>query len=345
MAKKKHVYNNFFDEKKWEKVNKINKEIREDYTLELQQNQKKPSTIKVYRNDWRIVFLVMYDMFENKSILELSKKDWRRLSLYFKNECSHSNARVNGLMSATRSMLSYCEDDDDYEYDFSTALKVKGLPKEESREVVFLSDKQVFKIRDALVKEEEWQKLLLLFLAYDSAGRKNELFQCEKHEVYNENINITNEVIGKRGKKFVLVYFSETKKWAKKYFEWRGEDNIDSLWVKRQQGENREIEAGTIYDWVKEMNVLLEEIEGREINFTVHSLRHSCLDNLSTGNPTHYALKEIGRPEGLSLEELQIHANHSSSDTTQSYLLDRTDEKKLTMFGFNPDEQKIDTEK
>jgi hypothetical protein len=76
MKGKEHVYNSFFDKDKWEKVNIVNKEIMEDYTMELKQNQKKPSTIKVYRNDWRIVFLVIYDMFKNKTILELTKKDY-----------------------------------------------------------------------------------------------------------------------------------------------------------------------------------------------------------------------------------------------------------------------------
>jgi len=339
MGKKEQVYNNFFDEEKWSLVNPINKEIREDYTMELKQNQKKPSTIKVYRNDWRIVFLVVYDLFKNKSILELTKKDWRKLSLYFKEECNHSNARVNGLMSAVRSMLAYCEDDDDYEYDFSTAVKVKGLPKQETRETVFLSNEQIFKLRDKLIELEQWQKLALLFLAYDSAGRKNELFQCKKHNFMNSRLNVTNKVIGKRGKVFQLVYFSETKKWMDKYLEWRGEDSLDSVWVRKTKEGNIDIEVGTIYTWVKEMNDLLEEIEGREIDFTVHSFRHSSLENLCQNNPTHYALAEINRPEGLALEELQAHANHSDSNTTMNYIKDRTDEQKLTMFGFDPSEQ------
>lgn len=339
MAEKtKQVYNKFVTPEKWALVNQENKEIMDDYIQELKQKQMKPKTILQYTNDWKIVFTVILETFGNKSALELKKKDWRKMSLMFK-ELGMSNARVNRLLSACRSILSFCEDDDDYDYDTSTASKVKGLPKEEVREIVFLSNDQIMTLAKALEEREEWQKLALLFLAYDSMGRKEELAQVKKSGFENPKINATNEVVGKRGKKFRLVYFSKTKYYAKKWLDYRGVDDIDSMWILvDSEGNKKQADADNLYAWVKQMNDLLESIEGKEINFNVHSMRHSGLENLSQSVHSHYALEEIGKPNGLTLEELQICANHSNVATTMSYLKDKTEELKFTMFGFNPED-------
>lgn len=332
------VYNKFFDENKWELVNKINKEIMEDYLLELKQKQMKKTTIIQYSNDWRILFLVIYDMFENKSALELSKKDFRKLSLFFKENKDMSNARVNRLMSATRSLLSYVEEDDEYDYENNVAKKVKGLPKDPVRDIIFLTNEQIFQLKELLLRKEEYQKLTLLFLAYDSAGRKNELSQVEKHGFYNRDINYTNQVIGKRGKKFPLVYFSETKKAVELYLNQRGEDNIDSLWIIEDKNGKRIADSDNLYDWVLFMNNLYKNEYGIDLGFNVHSLRHSCLENMLEGVATHYVCQEVGKPNGFSLQDMQKHLNHSDIGTTQGYAKDKTEEEKLSMFGFEKKE-------
>ncbi len=80
------------------------------------------------------------------------------------------------------------------------------------------------------------------------------------------------------------------------------------------------------------MAKLLSQIEGQEIPFNVHSLRHSCLEEFNTGD--HYACAEIGKEDGFSIQELQLLANHESSATTETYLKDKKDEKFASAFGF-----------
>lgn len=333
MAKKsEHTYNNFFTKEKWAKVNPENKAIIKDYEEEMKQKQRKQSTITQYKADWRIVLIKVMEMFNNKCLVDLKKKEWRRLSLYFKEECNHSNARINRLLSATRSLMNYVEEDDEYDYDNSTISKVRGLPKQAVREIYFLTDEQILAIKEELLKREEYQKATVMMLAYDSAGRKNELHQVMKASFYDDKQSVTNTVIGKRGKEFELVYFSGTKECAKLYLEQRGEDDIDEMWVTFEHGKAKPIDSDTIYAWFKYMVKILEEIEGEEIPFSPHSFRHSSLENLSQDVHSHYALIEVGRPEGLTLEELQAHANHSSSEITSSYLKDRTAQRKLSMF-------------
>lgn len=329
--KRGRIYNKFFNEDEWKLVNQENKDLLEDYTLELKQNQKKKSTIDQYNADWKIILLYIYRKLKNASILSLTKKDFRKFSLYLTEECQMSNARCNRMMSALRSLLSYCEDDDDTEYENNVAKKVKGLPKKPVRDIVFLTDEQILKLKDKLIEREEYQKATLLMLGYDSAGRKGELAQVLKHSFYDKERSNTNKVIGKRGKEFFLAYFSGTKECAELYLKQRGEDNIDSMWVLGNGEDLRQADEDNIYEWVVSMSRLLSEMEGEEIPFNVHSLRHSCLENFNTGD--HYACKEIGREEGFSVQELAILANHESSSTTETYLKDKKDEKFASAFG------------
>lgn len=298
--------------------------------MELIQNQKAKGTIKGYWNDWQIIMIYIFKNLNNRYILELSKKDFRKFSLYLTEECQVSNARHNRLMSALRSLLNYCEEDDELEYDNNVARKVKGLKKDPVRDIVFISNESIMKLKKELIKNEEYQKATLLMLAYDSAGRKNELYQVQKECFYDENRNHTNIVVGKRGKKFPLLYFEGTKECVKLYLKQRGQDDVKEMWVTGKQ--NKEpISYTTIYAWFIEMNDLLEKIENKKYGFNVHSFRHSALENYSTGE--HYMCKILGKEDGFLLEDLQLIAHHDSSEVTSSYLKDKKDERLQEMFG------------
>lgn len=123
------IYNNFYTPELWEKVNKENKRILDDFLAEYKQRKKSKGTINGYFNDLRIIFIYVLKELDNRSILELNKKDFRGLSIYFSEECDMSSSRVNRLKSAINSILTFCEEDDDYDYDVNYAKKVAGLPR------------------------------------------------------------------------------------------------------------------------------------------------------------------------------------------------------------------------
>ena len=315
MAERGRVYNRIFNESEWKLVLEDNKILMEDYLLEIRSQKKKQSTLDQYKNDLRIILIYILKKLDNKSILELNKKHFRNMSLWMIEELGQSNARANRLMSATRSMLSFAEDDDDYEYDVNFAGKVKGLPKEGVRDIYFLTDEQIAKIREYLREHEDYAKMCLLDFLYDSAGRRNEI-----HQIFKEGLlekNYTNIVIGKRGKKFPLIYFSRTKESLALWLNQRGEDNIESLWVIGKGTNKKEASYGTLYDWIVSLADILDKLEDCNIPFNPHSLRHSSLENLSNG--THYVLKEIGK-EKLQLNELKYFAHHGDISTTNAYL-------------------------
>jgi len=325
----KNVYNAFFDKDIYEKVCTENKTLLEDYLLELKQNQKSEGTIYQYKRDIMGFFVYAYRKLDNASILTFTKKDFRRYSLYLQ-DLGLSNARQNRLLSSLRSMLSFAEDEDDYEYDINIAKKVRGLPKQSVREIFYLTDNQILKIRDVLMERKEYQRATLLMLAYDSSGRKNELSQVEKHSFYDSKKSSTNKVIGKRKKVFRLLYFSGTKECVVKWLEQRGEDDINSLWFVNSERPT----SNVLYDWTIEMRDILYEIDGANIDFNLHSMRHACLQNLSDGS--HYVARELGI-DGFPIEKLKLIANHISIETTQSYLKDNSIDELENMFNIKID--------
>lgn len=323
------VYNRIFNDKEWEEVNKQNKLILDDFLIELQSNKKSKGTINQYKNDLRIIFIYILRFLDNRPITTLTKKHFRNINLWFINELNLSSARCNRLMSAVRSMLTFVEEDDDYDYEINQASKIKGLPREPVRETFFLTDEQVKKLYDELMKQKKYIQALYLSLAYDSAGRRNECYQVLKTGLLERNF--TNKVIGKRSKKFNLLYFDRTREILEIYLKDRGDDDIESLWVVNNNGVKTLIKYNDLYKYTVEMAEILEKIEDKKIPFNPHSLRHSSLENFSNGS--HYICKKLNKANGFALEELRVLANHSSTQTTEGYLKNKDSDILENMFG------------
>ena len=328
--KKKNVYNRFYDESKWNNVPNFNKDLINDFLLELKAQGKSKGTISQYFNDLRIICIYIHDELRNKEFRQLKKKDFRNMVLFFKDK-GMSNARVNRLKSSVSSMLEFASNEEDYEDDIEInyAGKVKGLQKESVRSIVFLSWKEVEIIYKELLNQERYQEATLLALGIDSAGRKNELHQVLKESITVDG-NFTNEVIGKRAKKFKLMYNDMTKEAFSLYMQQRGEDDIESLWI-TSRGERRKLDVDGLYDMVVSWRKILEEKTGEYKEFNVHSLRHISLELLSTGE--HYLAKKLGKK--FDLDSLKLLAHHESIETTSGYLRDRSDDMLLEAFNLN----------
>ena len=158
------------------------------------------------------------------------------------------------------------------------------------------------------------------------------MFQVEKHGLLDGNK--TNTVIGKRGKKFFLVYLDDTKELIKQYLEQRGDDDIDSLWYKNLDGKKVPVTSEALYDRICSISKILSEVRGEECNIFPHTMRHSRLESLAQGTDTRL-LDENGNPKKFPLEQVQVFAHHSGIETTQSYLRDHSEDTINSMFGFS----------
>lgn len=319
---KKNVYNKYFDEKKWENVNRYNKQMLEDFLLEMKSNRRSEGTIKQYKNNLRILFLFIYDELDNVPIHKLKKKHFRNYSIYLQDK-GLSTRRVNSMLSAMRSMLTFAEEDDDYEDDIKVnyAAKVKGLRNEDVREIVFLTMEEVDILRNYFIKNKMYKDALLISVLIDTGGRKNEVNQIERSSVTKDGMR-TNLVTGKRNKKFRLIYNRYTKEMIGPYNKQRGKDDIKSLWI-REDG-SRAMDEDDIYYQVCSWRKILEELTGEFKKFNVHSFRHTCAELLNTGE--HYICKDLGGKK-FELNTIRLLLNHESVETTSGYLKDRGEEE------------------
>ena len=333
MGRSRGIYNRIFSEEKWALVNKENKDILDDFLTEYKQQKKSQGTIDGYYQDLRIVLIKIMEDFGNKSILEMSKKDFRRLNIWF-DESGMSPARCNRIHSATNSLLTYCEEDDDYEYEVNTSKKVKGVPREKvktNEDDFFFTFEEFIKVRDKLVEMGDLQNAVMWSLAFDSAGRKNEVMQVTKYGLLDGNK--TNIVRGKRGKLFPLVYLDDTKELIRQYLEWRGEDNVDSLWISGRGETARPITIAALYDRILKCNSILEDIRGEETNIFFHTCRHSRIECLLQGTDDRIK-DENGNNKKFPLEQIMVLAHHSDVSTTQSYCKNHDEDTINEMFGF-----------
>lgn len=320
--------NNYYSEELYKEVNKENRMILEDFQLEMRSKGRSKGTISQYSFDIRMFFCWVYLFNNNKNVLEMKKREFRNFFLQI-SDAGTSAARINRIQCSLRNMLEFCsEDEDEYNYPINIMQKIKGVPKNDVREIFFLTDQQIDIILNELMEKEQYQKALYLSLSYDSAARRNEVHQVNKLG-FLEN-KMTNEVIGKRGKRFKLLYFNRTREIAKLYFEQRGDDENASLWTITSEGTQKQISYDTLYSWCLSFRKILEDKTGELIDFTPHSFRHTALENYNNG--THHVLKELGKKE-LPLKVLKILAHHEDISTTQSYLVNKDDTLLNDAFG------------
>jgi len=327
------VYNRIYTDEEYSHINIENKDIVQDFLEEYQQRKMKASTIKQYENDLRIINIFVKRFCGNRNLLELGKRDFRKLSIWLSDDLKMSNARVNRVMSCCRSMLSYIEDSDEYEYDINQAQKIKGLPKEPVRtdeDSFFMTFDQIIRVKEKLLEMGEIQLALLHMMMFDSGARRNEIAQIKKYNLLNSNK--TNAVIGKRGKIFPLIYLDDTKELIRLWLDKRGEDNVESLWIVGSGDKKREASYEMIYDWVLKIREILSEIEGKQMNIFPHSYRHSRCECLLQGEDKRILDKD-GIPKKFSLEQVQVYLHHSDPKTTLDYSKDHTDEIIDKMFG------------
>lgn len=337
IARSKGVYNRIYTKELWNKVNPDNKAILEDFISEYRQRKKSKGTIDGYFQDLRIIFIYILQHRDNKCILELNKKDFRNISLYLSDETDRGSSRTNRMKSAINSLLTYCEEEEEYDYEVNYAKKVKGLPKEKRKtneDNFYFTFDEFIKVRNKLVKQNDLQTAVMWSLCFDSGARKNELYQVQKHNLLNSNR--TNVVKGKRGKMFPLIYLNDTRDLIKKYLEQRGEDNIDSLWFQKIKGEKFPIKYETMYGRILKCSDILGEIRGKETEIFPHSIRHARCNILTyekQGDPR--ILDKDGKPKIFTFDEVAILLNHSSSETTKGYAKDKSMDILNSMFNFD----------
>ncbi len=305
----------YVTKERWDKVNLKNKRFIKEFMTQLESERKSENTLKTYENSLRIFCVYVLEELENQDMLELTKKSFRNYSIWLQTKRKLAAATTNGYMSAIRSMLDRFEDDDEIDYNKNTAKRIKSLEIEPVKEITFLTDLQIERLYNELLKTpRHYIHALFLAITYDSTGRRAEIMQADKASLYNTEINNTKPVHKKgQKKKEELVYFRRAKEAARIYLSHRGDDDNPSLWGSYYKDKPRKLASPN--SWCKTMSRILSRLENKEIHFTPHDLRHSAIENYTEG--THYMCPTKRIP--YTVEEIQRLASHASSAMTQSY--------------------------
>lgn len=308
----KQVYNRLVDKDIYEKVNRENKDMMEDFLLELKAQKRSEGTCKQYKNDLKIFFCWIYKNHDNKEVYKLTRKQLRNFILYL-SDLGMSSNRVNRIKSTISSFLTHLENDDELDEQVVNHMaKVKSVDKELVRDIIFISTEQVDYVRSELINQEKYQICLLWDILTSTGIRHNEVFQIQKDWIVPNDNKTTQEVIGKRKKKFKVCIHTRARESFDLYMKQRGEDDVPQLWI-NNKGQAASYEA--IYLWILECRKILSKHEGKDININVHSLRHYFIDGMIKNY--HFLCKEMDRT--FTLQQVQAMVSHSSSETTSSY--------------------------
>src|SRR5699024_3852074 len=128
--------NSFYDDVTYSKVPRENKDILDDYILEMKSNGRSEKTIYQYVSDIKMFYCYMVENTKPESILDLKKRDFRRFFLALQDG-GDTNAIINIVQCSLRNLLEFVVNDDDiYEdYEINVMKSIKGLQKEEVREI------------------------------------------------------------------------------------------------------------------------------------------------------------------------------------------------------------------
>ncbi len=325
-------------DEKWEKVNKFNRDMVQEY-LE-NQAELSAETKTGYTSGLRIFFYWVYEHLNNKSCLEIKKKEFIKYLNWLTNR-GLSDSAIRFKKSCVSAFCNYVMMMYEEEYptfrSFVTS-EMKVVKTGYVHEKVPLTPDEYIMLCEELEKREEWQKLAYLVFSYSTGCRRAEARQLLKevvdYEPKEKEITIVDEdgterkaisksylthtirckgasVVGKPRK---LKFGEDAMEWLKKWLDVRGDDDCPYMFViKTKDKENggyktRQVGKNTFNDWCKG---LFAKIVGRRVH--PHLLRESRATNLVVY-------------EHKSAEVAQKLLGHNDVSTTKNHYIIRNDE-------------------
>lgn len=275
------IHNNIVTDAKVAKVNKTNMRLLGEFIDYLRSTKHSDGTIKSYRSDLLIFFVFLLDYCNNKSVLNLKKRDVVALQNWLIYENNNSPARVRRIKASVSSLSNYVESILDDEYpDFRNIVgKIESPTLQPVREKSVFTSEELQGLLDALMEKGEVHKACALALAMASGRRKSELTRfrvvdfADRNIVY-DSLYKTERPIKTKGRgdgKFVHCFtlVNKFKPYLEAWLKKREELGIESEWllVDPARPENP-IRISTLDSWAKQFSSFLGK------PFYWHSMRH-----------------------------------------------------------------------
>ncbi|HJF39361.1 MAG TPA: tyrosine-type recombinase/integrase [[Clostridium] spiroforme] len=317
----------------WENVNLFNRNMVQEYL----DNQAELSvkTRSAYASGLRIFFYWVYKYLNNKSCLEIKKKEFVRYLNWLTNR-GLSDSAIKFKKSCISSFCNYIMMMYEEEYPTFRSFVTKEMKVVKTgyvHEKVPLTPDEYISLCEELEKREEWQKLAYLVFSYSTGCRRAEARQLLKEvvnyqpkerkiKVIDDNGNeqetistsyLTHTIRCKGasivGKPRKLKFGEDAMHWLKKWIDVRGDDDCPYMFVvKHKDGSARQVGENTFNDWC---SGLFTQIVGRRVH--PHLFRESRATNLVVY-------------EHRSAEVAQKLLGHNDVSTTKNHYIIQNDE-------------------
>jgi len=315
-------------DEQWQKVNKFNREITEEFLAE--STQLSPKTLRQYLSALRIFFWWVYEYCEDKSILEFKSRDFLKYQNFFvRREMSPAGVRLKraAISSLNGYIITYYEDQYPTFKNFITK-KITAPPRSDLHEKKPMNEEEWNVLIKNLEEREQWQKIAYLKFTYSAGCRREESRQLLKTDIIDvkpiikekkiknsEGIEETKTIMfyqtgekrckgkGVKGEVRKLQFNQEALDAINKWLEVRGEDDCPYIFISKYGGEIRQAGEGLFNDWCQ--NDFAKVVKRR---VHPHQLREQRATNMVL-----YENKDIRSAQAL--------LGHKSSTTTEIYVI------------------------
>ena len=300
---RKTVMNSITSLEKLALVNKESISLLNDFIVYLRSIKRSEKTLAGYKNDIEIFFIFLLEHRDNKSFIEINKRDIVAYQDWLLHENLNSPARIRRLKSSLSSFSGFIENilDDIYPDYKSIIRKVESPGNVPVREKTILSEEQLKFLLDTLVERGKYQQACATALAAFCGVRKSEIVRFKVNFFKDENIIYgslykTPEKIQTKGRdggdwqhKFVIA--NKFKPYLDLWLAQRNELGIDSEWLflTKRNGEWNQAKPDTLNSWA----ITNSQILGTD--FYWHCLKHAfCTYLVKLGLPEDVVVGIIG---------------------------------------------------
>jgi len=323
------VYNNITSPEKLKEVNKENIELGNDFLDYLKSVGRSPNTIKQYDANLNVFWCWNLEHNNNKSFIELSKREVSKFQNHCLNVWGWSPKRLRTVKSTLSSLSNFIENilDDEYEDYRPIVRKIESPPNEAVRTKTVFQLEDLQELLDILVDKKEYMKACILALAIYSGKRKAELTRFKASYFDDSNLICggslykTPEKIVSKGRgvngKLIDVYIlaKPFKPYLDLWIEERNKLGITSDWLFPQYSDgewkDEHIEISTMDSYAKTFSRLIGK------NFYFHSCRHFYTSYLLDQNLPESVVQMIQSWE--SSEMVHVYDDRSNDAQLEKY--------------------------
>ena len=276
------------------KVSSENIDLEEGFMEYLESIGRSQGTIFQYRSNLHVFWIWNLEHNYNKSFIDLRKRDIIRFQNHCNNKWGWSAKRLRTVKATLASLSRYIENilDDEFKNYKPIINKIESPANEPVREKTVFTERQLKKLLDYLVDNEEYMKACILSLAMNSARRKAELprfkvkYFDKKNLICDGALYKTPEKMETKGGKKLDVYTLARpfQPYLDMWLEERERLGINSKWLfpkvykNGEFNEKERLTITTMNNWAE----YFSEILGK--NFYWHSIRHYATTKLAESN-------------------------------------------------------------